>query len=290
MGWIRVVSKNNSFLIISDLGELKEKITSLKSSKKSISFVPTMGALHDGHLELLKQAGRLADVVIVSIFVNPKQFGLGEDYQVYPRQIQRDIDKLLDAGVSVLYNPDASSMYPNDFQTTVDVSKLSLGLCGKFRPRHFQGVATVVAKLLIQVSPDYIILGEKDFQQFLVVKQLVHDLDLPGEVLAVPIVREIDGLAMSSRNLYMTRKEREIAPKLYKELKEVAQDIVIGKDVKERCLAGIERLISCGFSSVDYLELCDCQTLELLDTSRPQARVMCAATIGQTRLIDNVII
>jgi len=285
-----VSSKNDSFLVISDLDELKEKITGLRFSKKSISFVPTMGALHDGHLALVEDANRLADIVIVSIFVNPKQFGEGEDYQVYPRQIQKDIDKLLSVGVSVLYIPDESVMYPNNFQTSVNVSKLSLGLCGKFRPGHFQGVATVVTKLLLHVSPDYLILGEKDFQQFLVVRQLVSDLDLPLEVIAVPVVRDFDGLAISSRNLYMTQKERKIAPKLYKELKDVAQDISQGKNVKERCIEGIKRLIGSGFCSVDYLELCDCQTLELLKTSRPQARVMCAATIGHTRLIDNVVI
>ncbi|MEM7192912.1 MAG: pantoate--beta-alanine ligase, partial [Pseudomonadota bacterium] len=245
------------------------------------------GAIHEGHLSLVRQAQDCADRIVASIFVNPLQFGANEDFNTYPRDEAEDAAKLTEAGVHLLYAPGPKEMYPEGFATNVHVSRLSEGLCGQSRPSHFDGVATVVAKLLLQCAPDIAIFGEKDYQQLLVIKRLVRDLDIPIEIAGAPIVREADGLALSSRNAYLSPNERRTAPILYRSLEEAAREIAAGL----LCEAALEKasatLKEAGFR-IDYLEARDPQTLATLSGPVETARLLVAAFLGKTRLIDNV--
>ncbi|NKB44135.1 MAG: pantoate--beta-alanine ligase [Alphaproteobacteria bacterium] len=278
----------SSLTVVRDVGSLRRRIKAWRSANRSIALVPTMGALHAGHLALVERAKALADEVVVSIFVNPTQFGPDEDLSAYPRREADDWNLLAAADVGLLFMPDASVMYPDQFQTEVRVTQVSQGLCGDHRPGHFDGVATVVAKLLLQSLPDYAVFGEKDFQQLVVIQRLVADLDIPVDIVGLPTVRETDGLALSSRNAYLSESERAIAPALYREISAVALDIANGVDVAARCTDAAAALLKAGFDAVEYIEAREAATLAPLTASGGPARVLAAVALGKARLIDNV--
>lgn len=258
-----------------------------------VALVPTMGALHEGHLTLVREAQRKAAHVVVSIFVNPRQFGANEDLAAYPRQLAADSALLEAEGVSLLWAPDGEAMYPAGYATNISVSGVSEGLCGANRPGHFDGVATVVCKLFNQVRPDFALFGEKDWQQLAVIRRMARDLDLMQPrveaIIGVPTVREADGLAMSSRNAYLTPTEREAAAVLPRAMREAIAAMQAGADVAAS-LAGLERaLVTGGFLSVDYAMLCDADSLApLAERGSGPARLLVAARIGKARLIDNM--
>jgi pantoate--beta-alanine ligase len=258
-----------------------------------LALVPTMGALHDGHLTLVREAKRRAAHVAVSIFVNPRQFGAGEDLSAYPRQLERDLELLAGEGVSLVWAPSVEQMYPAGYATNISVSGVSEGLCGGSRPGHFDGVATVVCKLFNQVRPDMAFFGEKDWQQLAVIRRMARDLDLVrphgDAIYGVATVREADGLAMSSRNAYLTREQRRQAVVLPDAMRSAIAAIESGTEV-EVALAELQRaLLAGGFSSVDYAQLCDAESLApLASAGTAPARLLVAAHIGRARLIDNM--
>lgn len=257
-----------------------------------LALVPTMGALHDGHLTLVRRARELAAVVAVSIFVNPKQFGPNEDLDAYPRQMERDSAALVAEGVDLLWAPDVAAMYPNGFATNISVEGASDGLCGAARPGHFDGVATVVCKLFNQIAPDIALFGEKDWQQLAVIRRMARDLDLSAphvdNIIGVPTVREADGLARSSRNAYLSSEQRAAAAVLPAAMRRAIEAMLDGTDTSAALAELREALLSGGFASVDYAELRDAGSIAPLDAPNGQARLFVAARIGGTRLIDNM--
>jgi pantoate--beta-alanine ligase len=269
------------------VADLRAHLAPWRKPGESIALVPTMGALHAGHLSLVTLAKSKADRVVVSIFVNPIQFGPREDFNTYPRDEAGDIEKLRTAGADLVFAPDTAEMYPAGFSSKVSVGDLTEDLCGANRPHHFDGVATVVTKLLLQCAPDMAIFGEKDYQQLLVIKHLVRDLNIPVEILGGEIVREKDGLALSSRNAYLSPAERKTAPLLHQTISEVAAALVRGEGADAACVAGRFKLEAAGFR-VDYIAVRDPDTLKSLSGPVKHARVLAAAYLGKTRLIDNV--
>ena len=267
--------------------DLRKRVAAWRKAGESIALVPTMGALHEGHLSLVTLAKSKADRVVVSIFVNPIQFGPREDLATYPRDEAGDLKKLGAAGVDLVFAPEAAEMYPENFKTRIRIGDLTEGLCGAARPNHFDGVATVVAKLLMQCGPDIAVFGEKDYQQLLVVKQLVRDLNIPVVIVAAPIVREADGLALSSRNVYLSPEQRKIAPLLHETIAAVAEDLTRGRGCDDAVVAARFKLDAAGFR-VDYVAVRDPDTLQPLVGPVKRARVLAAAHLGKTRLIDNV--
>lgn len=253
-----------------------------------MALIPTMGALHAGHLSLVAQAKEQADKVIATIFVNPTQFGPNEDYSRYPRTEKADIAALESVNVDAVYLPSAETMYPEGFSTGISVSGITSTLCGAARPGHFDGVAIVVCKLLLQALPDIAIFGEKDFQQLQVIRRMVTDLNLPVRIQGAPIIRESDGLAMSSRNRYLSEAERKIAPALHQTLLKTAHILKKNGRSSEILPKMIDEILATGFSSVDYLELRSVNNLTLLETLSEPARLLVAARLGTTRLIDNI--
>ena len=274
--------------LIHTITALRDQIRPYKTHGNIVGFVPTMGALHAGHLSLVEAAKYACDRVVVSIFVNPLQFAANEDLDQYPNTLKQDQERLRDAGVDVIYLPTPEMMYPTGFSTAVSISGVSSGLCGDVRPHHFQGVATVVAKLFNQVQPDKAFFGEKDYQQLCVIRQMAEDLNMPIEIIGVPTMREEDGLAMSSRNAYLNEDARAIAPSLHKVLMSAAQHIAAGQEVFDVLDKAKEQLIVAGFEKVDYMELRDGKTLEPLASNKMGARLLSAARIRATRLIDNI--
>lgn len=270
--------------------DLRAQVSAWKAQGLRVGMVPTMGALHEGHLSLVRLAKTRADRVVASIFVNPTQFAPHEDFDAYPRAEARDAGLLDGAGCDLLYAPTPAQMYPAGFATSVAVTGVSEPLDGEARPHHFGGVATVVTKLLTQCAPDVAVFGEKDYQQLLVIKRLARDLDLPVEIVGGPTARDHDGLALSSRNAYLSERERKIASALPATLRKAAEAVAAGRPVSEVETAGVAELAAAGFGKVDYLEVRDGETLERLGPGPAVsgARVFVAAWLGKTRLIDNV--
>jgi pantoate--beta-alanine ligase len=254
----------------------------------SLALVPTMGALHAGHMALVAEAGKRADKVAASIFVNPTQFGEGEDFGRYPRREDEDERMLEESGCDLLWAPSVRDIYPARFATRISVSGVADRWEGEARPGHFDGVATVVAKLLLSVRPDVALFGEKDFQQLAVIRHMVADLNIAVTIVGVPTVREPDGLALSSRNAYLSPDERKQALVLPRALDEARRAISAGQPVSSALEEGRQRLLACGFSRVDYFALVDAATLEPLDAPEGEMRLIAAAVIGTTRLIDNL--
>ncbi len=280
----------NAIKMVRTAAELSSNVVGWHSVSHTVALVPTMGGLHDGHLALVEAARRTCDRTVVSLFVNPTQFGAGEDIDAYPRDEAADAAALEAAGADLLYAPTVDDMYPGGLETTVPVPEVAGGLCGAARPGHFAGVVTVVALLLNHCKPDVALFGEKDYQQLLVVRHMARDLGLGVRIDQVPTVREADGLAMSSRNAYLNAAERATAPALYRTLQAVAQRVSGGAPTHDAVRWGTAELLSAGFASVDYLAVCDVETLEPLDvvTAGRPARVLAAAQLGPARLIDNL--
>lgn len=273
---------------IRDIEALRRAVAELRAGGGTVALVPTMGALHAGHMALVAEAKARGAHVVASIFVNPMQFGANEDLASYPRREASDARMLEAEGCSILWAPDAAAMYPDGFATNVAVAGVSEGLCGGARPGHFDGVATVVAKLFNQVGPDLALFGEKDYQQLAVIRRMARDLDFPVEIVGVPTQRDADGLALSSRNAYLTDEERKAARALPRALGEAAQAIVSGTSVAEALEQARGRLAAAGFEPVDYVELRDAETLAPVERLERPTRILAAARIGGTRLIDNL--
>ena len=274
--------------IIRTLVELRSKVAGWKAAGESVAVVPTMGALHQGHLSLVRAAKEACDRVIVTIFINPKQFNNPEDYKNYPRTEEEDARKLIALKADVVYVPDGDQMYPNGFATTVSVEGITQGLCGAHRAGHFDGVATIVTKLFTQTQADKAFFGEKDYQQLQVVTRLARDLDLPIEVIGCPTIREEDGLAMSSRNLLLSDRARTWAPELHRAMEEMSEGLLAGGDLETLRAAAVSRVERAGFTQVEYLDLRSADQLELMTTPNRPARLLAAAWLAGVRLIDNI--
>ncbi|MDB5451471.1 MAG: panC [Caulobacteraceae bacterium] len=270
--------------------DLRAQVGLWRGDGETVALVPTLGALHEGHLSLVRLGREKAGRVVASIFVNPTQFAPNEDFEAYPRNEARDAELLAAAGCDLLYAPTAGEMYPPGFSTTVTVAGVSEPLDGQARPHHFAGVATVVAKLLLQAAPDFGIIGEKDYQQLQVIRRLARDLDLAVEIVGGPTARAEDGLALSSRNAYLTEGERKIAPRMHQLLMEAAAALVGGAAVAEVEARGLAGLAQAGFGPIDYFEARNAENLAAVDPGPLSAptRLLAAAWLGKTRLIDNV--
>ena len=275
-----------------ELKVLRTSLAELRRDKATVALVPTMGALHEGHLTLMRRAREAADHVVASIFVNPRQFGEGEDLDAYPRQLERDSELLDKEGVALLWAPLPSEVYPEGYATNISVAGVSDGLCGGDRPGHFDGVATVVCKLFNQVMPDMAFFGEKDWQQLAVIRRMARDLDLTlphvDAIHGVAIVREDDGLAMSSRNAYLSPAQRRSAATLPRAMREAIARLAMGEAAEKPLSTLQEQLLAGGFDSVDYAEMRDADSLAPLVQDNRNARLFVAARIGRTRLIDNM--
>ena len=274
--------------IIADAREMRVRMEDLRRDGRKIVFVPTMGYLHQGHVSLLEEGRRRGDVLVLSIFVNPTQFGPSEDLSKYPRDMDGDLAKARGAGTDFAFTPDASRFYPPGYQTWVQVRELSQGLCGEKRPGHFDGVASVVTKLFHVVNPHLAIFGEKDFQQLAVIRRMVKDLDFGIEILGMPTVREADGLAMSSRNAYLSPDERQQALVLARAIDRAAALLKAGERSAARLLeAARAEIAAAPAARIDYLELRDPDSLQLVETLSGPTLFALAVFVGKTRLIDN---
>ncbi|QEH80401.1 pantoate--beta-alanine ligase [Sphingomonas sp. C8-2] len=274
--------------IVRNIDDLRQEVAKLRISGAPVALVPTMGALHRGHVALVDAARSRGCQVVVSIFVNPTQFGPNEDLDAYPRREAADVAMLEAAGAALLWAPDVATMYPQGFATSISVGGVSERWDGAARPGHFAGVATVVTKLFQQVKPDIAFFGEKDFQQLAVIRRFVADLDIDIEIIGVPTQRDDDGLALSSRNAYLSPEERVTARTLPRALGEAAAAIGRGGDVAAALAAATARLAEAGFDPIDYVALVDAATLEPVDRLDGPARLIAAAKLGGTRLIDNL--
>ena len=274
--------------VIETIQEMQERSEALRSAGHTVSLVPTMGFLHEGHLELLRVAGRHSDRVVMSLFVNPTQFGPSEDYEQYPRDTEGDLDKARREGVHAVFMPPVAEMYPDGYQTAVTVRDLTRHLCGRSRPGHFEGVTTVVTKLFNAVKPHLAVFGQKDYQQLAVISRMVMDLNMDIRIIGVPIVREPDGLAMSSRNSYLTPGERKSALCLKASLDLADRLFREGERDARAVRAAVVSLIeSHPHTRIDYVTLCDPVTLEDVDTLKDETLLALAVRVGKTRLIDN---
>ena len=275
--------------IIREIQAMKAWVRAARKKGETVCLVPTMGYLHEGHLDLMRMGRPLADHLVISIFVNPTQFGAGEDLDRYPRDLPRDIELSESVGVECIFHPEASEMYPPDYCTYVNVENITSGLCGASRPGHFRGVATVVAKLFNIVEPDIAIFGEKDYQQLAVLKKMVEDLNMNVQILAHPTVREKDGLAMSSRNKYLTPEQRKNALVLFRTLKAAGERVKQGERstavLKSEAVKMIEQVPEC---TIDYVDIVDPVMLTPLERIGDRAVMALAVKVGTTRLIDNM--
>ncbi|WP_334161339.1 pantoate--beta-alanine ligase [Phenylobacterium sp.] len=276
--------------IVRTVADLRARVAGWRAAGERVALVPTMGALHEGHLSLVRLAGRQADRTVASIFVNPTQFGPSEDFDAYPRGEARDAALLADAGCDLLFAPTVAEMYPAGFATKVSVTGVSEPLDGAARPGHFDGVATVVTKLLLQCAPDVAVFGEKDYQQLQVIRRLARDLDIPVEIVGGATARAEDGLALSSRNAYLSPEERVIAGRLNGVLRESVNRLKAGEAVAGVEADALAALAAAGFQTVDYVEVRDAEDLARLGPGPAlgPARILAAARIGRTRLIDNM--
>ena len=280
----------SSLPTVRTVAALRAQVAAWRAAGQRVALVPTMGFLHEGHLSLVRLGRTRAERVVASLFVNPTQFAPSEDFEAYPRDEARDAALLASAGYDLLYAPTVGEMYPQGFSTSVSVAGVSAPMDGIARPTHFAGVATVVAKLLGQCQPDVAIFGEKDFQQLMVIRRLAADLDLTAEILGAPTVREPDGLALSSRNSYLTPAERAVAPTLNASLRAAAEALRGGTAVADAEAAGLAQIRSVGFGTVDYFETRAADDLRRLGPGPldAPARIFVAARLGKARLIDNV--
>ncbi len=277
--------------ISSDPAQMRQQALDWRAAGDRVALVPTMGYFHEGHLSLMRYGREAADKLVVSLFVNPTQFGPQEDLGRYPRDLERDAGLAREVGVDVLYTPPAEAMYPPGYQTFVTVEELSRGLCGASRPGHFRGVATVVLKLLNQVQPHLAIFGEKDYQQLQVIRRLTADLDVPVEIVGRPIVREADGLAMSSRNTYLSPEERVSALCLFRAIRAARELVLSGAKSRESILEAVRGMITATpHTDIDYLALVHPGTLQEVETIQDEARLALAVWVGKTRLIDNTLL
>jgi pantoate--beta-alanine ligase len=277
--------------IIASVAEMQERATATLAAGKTISFVPTMGFLHQGHASLLREGRVQGDLLVLSIFVNPTQFGVGEDFETYPHDLQRDSEIAVENGVDIIFAPTAGEMYPHGYQTYVNVEMVSLPLCGASRPGHFRGVTTVVAKLFNIVKPSVAFFGEKDFQQLVVIRRMVRDLNMDVKIVGMPTVREDDGLARSSRNSYLSSEERSAALCLSRSLAAVCDLYRNGEKNTERLRTELLRILdSEPLARIDYAEFRDGDSLEEVGQADDRTVVALAVRIGTTRLIDNTMI
>ena len=277
--------------VLNSPSEMKKVSDACRKAGRKLGFVPTMGALHQGHISLVEESVRRADVTVASVFVNPTQFGPGEDFDRYERDYEGDVEKLVRCGVDYLFYPDISDIYPDGFQTTVSVGTLGDCLCGPFRPGHFDGVATVVLKLFNVVRPDFAVFGRKDYQQLKIIQKMVRDFDMDIEIVEMPIVREPDGLAMSSRNVYLGAEQRIRAAAVNKALREVEKKFKSGCDDCQILLAEADRVLRMAqINDIDYIEIRDSETLEFRHRAMEGDLVALAVRVGETRLIDNIVL
>jgi len=279
--------------VFEQVNALRVQILEWKKLGYSIGFVPTMGNLHNGHLSLVKLAQQTCDKVVVSVFVNPMQFGPNEDFASYPRTIELDQQKLLDTEVDAIFYPSVEEMYPNGTQQTrVQAPKTLTGLLeGAIRPGHFDGVTTVVCKLFNMVQPDKAVFGQKDYQQLAIIKTMVEELALPIEIISAPISRDLNGLALSSRNQYLSVQQRNIAPKFHTILQDIAHAIESGNvEFSSLCSVATESLLAEGFDEVDYISVCDAKSLVPVSTYEKDIVILAVALLGKTRLLDNILL
>ena len=274
--------------IVRTISDLRTRVRGWRSAGETVGLVPTMGALHEGHLSLVRLSLTRVARTCVTLFVNPRQFAPNEDLATYPRDEAADADKLTNAGAHLLFAPAPEEMYPEGFATSVSAPVMGDCLEGEFRSGFFTGVATVVAKLLLQAQADIAVFGEKDYQQLLVVRRMVRDLDIPVSIESGPTVREPDGLAISSRNSYLTAEERRVAPALFRTIGAAAERMTLGANAVEQVAWARTELLEAGFAKVDYVSVRDAETLAPVETVGHPARVLAAAWLGRTRLIDNV--
>jgi pantoate--beta-alanine ligase len=276
--------------IISSILDMQQAVQTLKREGRRIAFVPTMGFLHEGHASLLREGRKRGDVLVLSIFVNPIQFGPNEDLERYPRNLEGDCTIARECGVDIIFTPTAPEMYPSGFQTSIRVRELALPLCGASRPGHFDGVATVVTKLFNIVQPDVALFGNKDFQQLAIIRRMTTDLSQPVQIIGMPIVRESDGLAMSSRNAYLSPSERQSALCLSRSIRLARERYFTGEREAAHLLSAVRELVMAEpLATIDYLELRDSATLEPVETVTDSTLMALAVKIGTTRLIDNTL-
>ena len=285
------MTEKRAIRVINSVREMQALSNELRNEGRTISFVPTMGALHDGHLNLMKKGKKLGDILVTSVFVNQTQFGPGEDYKSYKRDAEGDLIKMTGEGVDIAFFPGAEEIYPPGFETYVEVTELEKPLCGRFRPGHFRGVATVVLKLFNIVKPHFALFGEKDYQQLLIVKKMARDLSLEIHIIGMPTIREKSGLAMSSRNSYLTPEDREKAAYLSQALREIKKRFDRGeKDTLHLIERGYEMLKDASVSEIDYLEIRDGETLGEKASAAPGDVAALAVRMGNARLIDNIVL
>lgn len=278
-------------MILKTIAETKDYLNKARKAGKTIGLVPTMGFLHKGHLTLMEEARKQCDLVIVSIFVNPLQFGVGEDYEEYPRDLSKDVELARGVGVEAIFAPEVKEMYPKGYSTFIDLEKVTEPLCGRSRPGHFRGVATVVTKLFNIIQPDFAYFGQKDAQQVMVIRTMAMDLNMNLEIVTVPIVREADGLAMSSRNVYLNPQERQQAVVLYQSLQKAKEAVMTGERNPEQVINILEELIKGKpLAQLEYAEILSLPNLANLAVIQGQVLMALAVRFGKTRLIDNLVL
>lgn len=277
--------------IINNIAEMQQRSEGIRLTGRKIGLFPTLGFLHEGHMELIRKGREISDKLVMSLFVNPTQFGPNEDFDKYPRDMEGDIAKAEKGGVDIIFSPSPSEMYPDGFQSSVKIKEITKFLCGKSRSGHFEGVTTVVAKLFNIIKPHFAMFGQKDFQQLAVIRRMVKDLNMDIQIVDVPTVREHDGLAMSSRNKYLNQEERKSALSLKEGIDTAVKMVQNGETNSQVIISAVKKLIlSCPFTDVEYINICDPMTLEDTDIIKGKSLMAMAVKVGDTRLIDNCLL